>query len=93
MCALSSIQSSSAPVPIYNSLLLMENRGSADGSYDVVKDSSCDSIQDTTLLGMAMSTSAPSGPSPYASLQVPSASKVDDHDDRDVVHAGSVSGI
>ncbi|KAI2505059.1 hypothetical protein MHU86_9415 [Fragilaria crotonensis] len=73
----------------------MENRGSADDVDDVAKDSSRaggiqehDFADESDLPSMAMSSSAPSGSSPYASLSSPSAAKVDD---RDVAHgAGRV---
>ncbi|KAI2505024.1 hypothetical protein MHU86_9380 [Fragilaria crotonensis] len=74
----------------------MEHSGIAD---DVAKDSSSAGIQEhdfaeefsSDLPSMAMPSSAPSGSSPYASFFLPSASKVDDHDDRDVAHGASDS--
>ena len=75
----------------------MENRCSADDADQVVNDSSRDGIQEggfaeefsSDVPSMTILWSAPSGSSsPYASLQVPSASKDDDHD---VAHDGSVS--
>lgn len=81
----------------------MENRGNTDDVDNVSNDSSRDGTQEhdfadecpSELPSMAMSSSAPSGSSssPYASLQVPSASMVNDHDGRDDVHAGGKSGI
>ncbi|KAI2505230.1 hypothetical protein MHU86_9226 [Fragilaria crotonensis] len=76
----------------------MENHDSTE-DVDIAKDSSGDGIQggedaevfSSDMSSMAMS-SVPSGSSPHSSLQLPSSSKIEDNDDRDVAHAGRVSG-
>ncbi|KAI2489100.1 hypothetical protein MHU86_25502 [Fragilaria crotonensis] len=74
----------------------MENHGSVDDVDDVDKESSGDGIQEHDFAeefspaspNLVMSSSAPSGFSLYALLQLPTESKVDNCD---VAHAGSVS--